>query len=374
MLFYTSKVYSCNIARSASHPILKKGSMTTKPRVTRNDVAEHAGVSTAVVSYVMNNGPQPVAEKTRARVLQAVADLGYRADHVARSLRMQRTNTLGVLISNSTNPYYAEIAKDIENSAFNLGYSILVGNTSNNLERQQLYLESFVSRKVDGIIFVSTVLTNEAIDLIRKFRIPALYIGSEGDLEADVQALINCIQFNGQEGGYIVGRHLLERGHQRLACIVGAVHPFPFTNMRWLRLEGFSQVLNEAGLQPQVIRQGETYLDGYLAARTLLETKAAPTAIFAGNDLIAIGVLRAAADLGLSVPGDLAVCGFDDIEAASFSSPRLTTMRIPRLEIAENALHILVEQIESWKKAEEIDRSPVIDRDIKVQLIVREST
>jgi LacI family transcriptional regulator len=345
-----------------------------KQRVTRNDVAKHAGVSTAVVSYVMNNGPQPVSDKTRARVLLAVDELGYRTNQIARSLRLQRTHTLGVLISNSTNPYFFEIVNAIETSAFNLNYSILVGNTSNNLIRQQNYLDSFISRKVDGVIFVSTTLPTAALDLINEFKIPALYIGSEGDLEPDVQYSIYCILFKGIEGGYIVGRHLHERGHERMACIVGANQEYPYATMRWLRLEGFTRALNEVGIKPIVIQQGETFLDGYQAAIALLKRDEPPTAIFAGNDLLAIGVLRAAADLGLKVPDQLAICGFDDIEAASFVNPRLTTIRIPKKEIAESAVRTLIEHIASFKPGGETPALPLKIQYLETSLIVREST
>lgn len=344
-----------------------------KQRVTRDDVAKRAGVSSAVVSYVINNGPKPVSEKTRARVLEAVRELGYRANHIARSLRMQRTHTLGVLISNSINPYYAEIVNAIENSSFNQGYSILAGNTSNNLEREQFYLDNFISRKVDGVIFVSTTLPAEPVRLINDFRIPCLYIGSEGDLEADAQEHIYSILFRGAEGGYAVGRHFLERGHRTMACIVGADQSYPFSSMRWLRLEGFTRALSEHGLQPAVIRQGESFSDGYRAARQLLESTNPPSAIFAGNDLIALGVLRLAADMGLQVPKQLAVCGYDDIEAASYSNPRLSTIHIPKREIAESAVGVLLDHIEN-QPLEEAGRLPIRLNYVETPLIVRESS
>jgi LacI family transcriptional regulator len=351
-----------------------KGSIVLKQRVTRNDVAKYAGVSTAVVSYVMNNGPQPVSEKTRLRVLTAVNDLGYRTNQIARSLRMQRTRTLGVLISNSINPYFAEIVNAIETYAFNLDYSILVGNTNNNLERQQTYLDSFISRKVDGMIFVSTTLPSEAITLINEFHIPALYIGSEGDIESEVQNLIYSILFKGIEGGYMVGRHLLERGHKRMACIIGARQDYPYVSMRWLRLKGFSRALSEESLSPVVIRQGETFFDGYQAARALLEKDEPPTAIFTGNDLLAIGVLSAAADLKLKVPDQLAVCGFDDIEAASYVNPRLTTIRIPKRELAENAVQTLIDHIGCHPQGGELTALSTKIHYLETQLVVREST
>ena len=347
-----------------------------KQRVTRDDVAQRAGVSSAVVSYVVNNSPRPVSAKTRTRVLQAIEELGYRTNYVARSLRLQRTHTLGIIISDSANAYFGEVVKGIEDQALNLDFNILVGNTNNNLDRKSTYIDSFISRKVDGIIFVGTTLCRRDIELLNQFRIPALYIGSEGELEPQMHDSINAILFATEKGGYEVGRYMLGRGHHRMACIVGKHLTHPFVEVKWFRLEGFRQALGEAGLQPQVLWQGETFQDGFLATLTLLDSDQPPTAIFACNDMVAIGALRAAADRGLIVPKDLAVCGFDDLEVASYVHPRLTTMRIPKLEIGEQAAKMLVEHIQAQSGPQAKD-NPIpanVTLRYETKLIIREST
>jgi len=345
-------------------------------QVTRNDVAKRAGVSTAVVSYVMNNGPQPVAPRTRERVLAAVEDVGYRVNHIARSLRLQRTFTLGIIIFDSANAYFSEVVKGIEDEAYNLGYSILVSNTNNNLERRRVCINIFISRKVDGIILIGTTLASEDMDLLNQYQIQTMYIGSEGELEPQVQESINTIFFATEKGGYKVGIHLLERGYRQLACIVGRQQSYPSAEVNWFRLEGFSRALSEAGMKPQVVWEGETLQDGYRATLRLVDGENPPDAIFACNDLVAIGVLRAAADRGLSVPDDLAVCGFDDIEYASYVNPRLTTIHIPKHEIGEKAAKIIINRIQAQSKkiGEGQTPDPVEIHQCNTTLIIREST
>jgi LacI family transcriptional regulator len=345
-------------------------------RVTRNDVAKLAGVSTAVVSYVMNNGPRGVAPDTRARVLAAVEKLGYRSSHVARSLRMQQTHTLGIIVFDSSNIYFGEVIKAIEDEAYKREYSILVGNTNNNLERVQSYIDTFISRQVDGIIFLNTKVSETELDLIQQFRIQSMSINSEGEVIPSIKKAMHSVSISTERGGYEVGVHLLERGHRNLACIVGKDQHFPASEIKWYRLEGFRQALGEKGLEPLVIKEGEAFEDGYKAAQKLLQRENPPSAIFACNDLVAIGVLRAAADLDLHIPDDLAVCGFDDIELARFIKPSLTTVHIPKRAIGEKAAQIIIDQIKgqhgSSLENEEHSQTEILK--FETTLVVREST
>lgn len=347
-----------------------------KKRVTRNDVAKLAGVSTAVVSYVINDGPRGVAPKTRERVLAAIQELGYRTNHIARSLRSRQTNTLGIIVDDSSNIYYSEVVRAIENEAYSQNFTILVGNTDNNIERLRKYIDNFISREVSGIIFVGEILTLQEADLLTQFNIPAVCINSEGELEPIVKNYINSIEITTKKGGYDVGVHLLEGGHQRIACIVGKEHQYPSSIYKWLRLDGLQQALGEAGLKPQVIGEGEMLEDGYRAASQLLQSENPPSAIFACNDLVAIGVLRAAADFKLHVPSDLAVCGFDDLALTKYITPRLTTVNIPKSEIGVKAAQVIIDRIQAQSgktdEGEALAQIELIKFD--TTLVVRESS
>jgi LacI family transcriptional regulator len=341
-----------------------------RSRVSRDDVARLAGVSTALVSYVINDGPRPVAPATRARVLRAVEELGYRPNHVARSLRAQRTFSLGILVPEVGNPFYAEVAKGIEDEVFGRGYTLTVGNTQGSAERRRSYTQNLIERRVDAIFFDFTGVGPDELELLERSGVIGIYIGTIDELPDGVRHQLPSVTMDGEPAGYEIGRRFVDQGHTRVACIVSDFPPPPMSGAPWRRVEGVRRALREASLDAVVVSTGQSLEDGYRTAAGLLAADDRPTAIFAFNDVIATGVLRRAADEGLVVPDDLAVCGFDDIELARFLQPRLTTVAVPKAEMGSLAERTVVEALDRKLEPDELAGR---DLTVDLHLVVRDS-
>ena len=310
--------------------------------VSQNDVAKRAGVSNAVVSYVVNNGPRKTSEETRKKVLKAIEELGYRKNNVARSLKTNTSKVIGLIIPDSSNEFYSEVAKGIEEELYKWGYTLMFGNSANSIERQRNYIETFISQMADGIIFLTTPLPQDHLGVIKGNKIPMVVVDPEFDINKDREKELCIVTVDNHKGGRLAGEYLLAQGHQKLAVITGAEKVPPATD----RVEGFQSVLQEVGIDAEILWHGDHPEDGYQAAKQLLTSSDSPTAIFACNDLLALGVLRAAEDLNIRVPEDLAIIGFDDIEIADFICPRLTTIRQPKYEVGQVSAEFLIKLIQ----------------------------
>ena len=311
---------------------------TRKPLSTIGDVARRAGVSRATVSRVLNEYPH-VRPRVRLAVQRAMRALGYRPDQVARSLARRETKTLGLVVADLTNPFYAETARAIVETARGHGYNVILCNTDNLPRLQEEYVEVLRQRRVDGIIFGSVFLDDPVV-------------------EALVEAGYPCVMYNRRlrsgRGNYIVldnvgasqdlTRHLIEFGHRRIGFIAGLRELSTAAE----RLQGYRAALRAAGLPVDrcLVRPGAFVAEmAQRAAQELLKLARRPTAIMAGNDLMALGVMQAAGDLGLRIPGDLAVVGFDDIEIAAHRQIQLTTMAQQKAEMGRMAVAWLLEII-----------------------------
>jgi LacI family transcriptional regulator len=305
-----------------------------KDRVTRTAVARHAGVSTAVVSYVLNNGPRPVAKSTRERVLRSIEVLGYRPNAVARALKTQRTHTIGLLVPDNSNPYFAELAKAIEDVAYSRGYALLLGNSDNDRRREKFQLAALRDRQVDGLLVIGTSAEADLGDYCGDGPPVVLLDRAAGTVPCPSVVVDN-------EGGAYAGvRHLLGHGHRRILCIAGPGDVPVAVD----REKGWREALAEAGISTKglVVRTEFSRREGYEAARAALARSPRPTAIFASSDLQGIGVLRACHELGLSVPGDAAVLAFDGTQESEFTSPPLTVIQQDIRTIAESAVSMLL--------------------------------
>ncbi|MFB9476568.1 LacI family DNA-binding transcriptional regulator [Nonomuraea salmonea] len=311
--------------------------------VTRNDVARLAGTSPAVVSYVINNGPKPVSEAARKRVLAAVEQLGYRPNAVARSLRSRRTWTIGLIASDSTggkSPFFGQFTRACEEVAWQRGYSVLLGNSAEDPERAEGYVRRFMERRVDGLVLMRVPVSVERAAELRG--VPVVTIDHEAP------AHFSRLAVDDEEGGYQATRHLIAHGHRRIGYVAGPLDVTPVG----LRADGWRRALHEAGAQPDadlgaLVAEGELSLEGgYDTALRLLSRPDRPTALFASTDDQAIGAMRAAADLGLRVPDDVAVAGFDGAREAAYTVPGLTTISQPIDEMARHATETLVGAIE----------------------------
>ncbi len=328
---------------------------------TIRDVAERAGVSISTVSHVIN-ATRHVNAATRARVQAAMIALDYQPNRLARSLRNRRTHTLGVLLPNSANPFFAQILLGIEAACFDQGYNVILGNANELAERELAYLDVLLSKQVDGILLVSTGAYEEALHFLAARHAPVVMVDrSPGEAYA---ATIDTVFTDNQGGGVLATRHLLGLAHRRIACIGG---PSQLTSSAG-RVVGYRQAMAEAGLavDEALILSGDfQHEGGYQAARTLLALPEPPTAIFVCNDLMAVGALCAIHEAGLRVPADVSVVGFDNIALAQYSVPRLTTISQPTAAIGQAAVRLLLERLQDRDAPARHERLPValIERD-----------
>lgn len=302
---------------------------------TRMDVARLSGVSGAVVSYVLNGGPRPVSADTRARVLAAIEQLNYRPNAAARALRLRRTNAIGLILPDIGNPYFGEFAKAIEDAAFDRGYALLLGNSSNDPQREAAQLDSFIDRQVDGLLVIS-VRKYAELSVVREAKIPLVVI-DQPEKGVDIATVV----IDNYRGARAAVDHLRSHGHHRIA-LVGGPPQLPGSQARqagWR--DALADLAAEERQRLQVVAPF-TRLGGLEATLQLMSTKDRPTAIFASSDVQAIGVLRACAQLGLRVPEDLALVSFDGTQGAEFTAPPLTVIRQPVEMIAGTALDMLL--------------------------------
>lgn len=314
-----------------------------QPVVTIKDIAARAGVSTSTVSRVVNRTAR-VDPATERRVHEAIAVLGYRPNLLARSFRRQITQTIGLLVPDNSNPYFAELARVIEDAGFAEGYSVILCNSDLSQSKQAGYIDVLLAKRVDGIILISTGLipgedAGSDIERIRQAGVPCVVIDRDlGDAPID-QLLVD-----NHEGGYLAGRHLIAHGHRDFACVVGPNDLTPSAG----RIAGFRRALAEAGiaLAPDALVRGDGRYDGGArAVATLLARGVAFSAVFAFNDQMAIGVIGALQRAGRSVPGDVSVIGFDNIPHGAAVYPAVTTIAQPIAEMGRTGLAMLLDRI-----------------------------
>jgi LacI family transcriptional regulator len=328
-------------------------------RVTIDDVAEKAGVSYQTVSRVINNRPD-VSPATRRRVQNVILEMGYRPSRVARSLATARTATIGLMVPDIANPFFSDVARGVEQSAYDKGYSVLLCNTNEDLHREVEVLQMLDDKQVDGVIVCGLRQESAPLrDAMARFS-AAVLVNRRLKIGPLPTVLIDDVR-----GGYLATRHLLRSGHRVIGYVAGP--PTSYSGRR--RAEGYRQAFAELGLLPQ---SGWTchclpiVEDGTVAVQQLIHQQPDITGLFCYNDLVAVGALRACAALGLRVPDDMAIVGYDDIQLAALMTPALTTCHIPRNDIGRLALDLLLRQINGSQ-----ENTTVID--IEPQLIIRES-
>ncbi|MEW1823225.1 LacI family DNA-binding transcriptional regulator [Arthrobacter sp. NPDC080031] len=309
--------------------------------ITQEEVAREAGTSTAVVSYVVNNGPRKVSDATRKRVLDAVERLGYRPNAVARSLRSASSTTLGLIAADITNPYCGEVAQAVETSALERGYSLLLGNAMQNDERQAKHLRTFIEQQVKGIIFAGSSVTNEAflpatMAALKGNKTPVVFLDRSAS-----EVWGTSIIVDNRAGAFAGTTHLLDHGHTEVASFSG---PLGLSAVRE-RQEGWEQALIARGIDPDGQLNVQSSFDRYDAfrvAKMLLATRKRPRAMFVHSDEQAIGILHAAAEARVRVPEDVALVSFDGIREAGIISPGLTTVQQPIARAGSLAVDLLL--------------------------------
>jgi LacI family transcriptional regulator len=310
---------------------------------TMKQVAERAGVSISTVSHVINN-TRVVSDDVRQRVQGIIDEMHYVPSAVARSLKNDKTNTIGVLVPNSSHPYFAELIRWIEEAAFLLGYNIILCNAQGQgagpgRQKQGAYLRLLMEKRIDGLILVASGADGEQELLERHGNVPVV------QLERALPGLsADLILASQEDGAYDATRHLIELGHRAIACVSGP-EDLPCARSR---VGGYVRAMEEAGLAlpPERIVHAEfTSAGGHAAFSRLLAQQHPPTAVFVTSDLMALGGLCAAGAAGVQVPSGLSVVGFDDIAGARYASPPLTTVAPPKREMARLAIELLSRRI-----------------------------
>lgn len=327
--------------------------------VTVKDVARRAGVSTATVSHVINE-TRFVSEDLRDKVLQAMEELEYRPNAVARSLRRQRTQNIGMIIPDVAYPFLAAVARGVEDAGFALGYSAILCESNSDLEREAMCIELLRAKRVDGIVFIAAGESTDHVRSLIEQGMPVVVCDRELP-----GVRVDTVIADNAESGYQATAHLTRLGYRRIGCIAGP----PDLCVSNKRVEGYRRALQDhhISVDEDLIVRGDFHcLGGYEAMRELLDRGAPPAGVFACNDLMAMGAICAASQRRLRIPEDVAIVGCDDISLAAFTNPSLTTVAQPKHRMGAVAVEMLVERIEDR------DRTPTT-RVLPVELVIRDS-
>lgn len=311
--------------------------LTPKERVTINTVAERAGVSISTISRVLN-GRDRVSPETRARVMEAIRELGYRPSALARGLASKRSQTLGFVIPTLTDPFFMGIVAGVERAAAQSGYSLLV-SCQPRAAKGQSYAKLFYERRVDGLILVGIRLNRSEIEQLEAHRFPVVLIQQTAD------GLLPSVTADNFGGAKSLVEHLIGHGYRRFAYIAGS----DYTPDNVERLRAARETLSAfgLGLPDACIAPGDyTHEGGRRAMHDLLEGGCSPQVVFAANDQMAAGAILAIQERGLQVPDDIAVVGFDDVALARFTNPPLTTVRQPTYEMGYQAARMVLHAID----------------------------
>jgi LacI family transcriptional regulator len=329
---------------------------------TIKDVARTAGVSYTTVSHVLNNS-RPVSDRARKSVQDAAQRLNYVPSAVARSLRRQTTRTIGMLLIDSTDPYFAELARGIEEVCFRNKYTLILCNSYEDAKRQQTYLQALLEKRVDGLLVAGAGDPEVLAWQLQSARVPVVLVDRHvPNLDADTVAVDH------EHAAYLATWHLLDLGHRSIGCIGGPAAIGPFSQ----RVNGYRRALAEAGITPPaewIIEARDLTMDGgYGAAGHLLSRDAGLTAVFASSDMLGIGALRHAVERGIAIPREFSIIGFDGVELGRYVSPALTSIGQPIRSLGALAATRLLERIAQG------NHSAGRTLTISPSLVVREST
>jgi LacI family transcriptional regulator len=327
---------------------------------TINDVAKLAGVAPITVSRVINNSGY-FSQKTRERVEAAVAELGYVPNTLARGLRSKRTNTLALVVTDITNPFFTIIARGVEDTASQAGFTVIYCNTDESEQEEKKYVRILIQKQVDGILLVPACSSTDSTEFIQSQDTPVVLIDRwVPNVQADV---VRC---DSQEGAYYLVKHLIEFGHQRITALTGPLGVSTAED----RVSGYQRALAEAGLSAweRVYHGAFTQASGYDLARQALADEPPPTALFGANNFIAIGAMKALRDAGVRVPEDVSVVSFDDLPPGLVIDPFFTVAAQPAYDMGRKATELLLNRLSS--------KSPLECQEIvlPVEIITRQSS
>lgn len=302
-------------------------------RATARDIARVAGVSTSTVSHVLN-GTRHVSPQLRERVIAVATTLQYEPDGVARSLRVKRSHTLGLVISDVDEPFFMSVARGVEDAARENGYSVIVCSSDEAVDREAEYLRLLIGRRVDGLILSPSGVAHEYLVRLLRRDFPLVFI--DRVLE---EVSIAAVLLDNAQAAVDATTHLLDLGHERIGMVAGRSG----ISSTFDRVSGYRTALNAAGIRfdSNLVKEGGSRAQGGRAAtEELLSIDRAPTALLVGNDLMTIGAVSAIHDLGVRIGDELSVVGFDDPAWAVAIRPRLTTIAQPTYEMGRTAARL----------------------------------
>lgn len=331
-------------------------------RVTLRDIAELTGFSINTVSRALNN-KEEVHSDTRAKILAAADKLGYRANRLAKGLRSNKTGTIGVVVTDVANPFFSALVKGIARAARDLDYSIILQDSDENYAGEEEAIQVLLAEQVDGILITPVQSQQETIERLTKAHFPFVLVGRYfQDLDT------NYVVPNDYQGGFIATEHLLKQGHRKIAMINGPLH---ISSARE-RFQGFLDALAEYDVlaDKSLVSTGAlTVKDGIELTRPILKCVPRPSAIVCYSDFVAFGVMQAIREIGLSIPEDISVVGFDDVWMSSCLEVPLTTIRSPKEDLGRQAMQLLVHRLKENHNGAETDK-----RKLDVTLVSRKSS
>jgi LacI family transcriptional regulator len=336
--------------------------------VTLHDIAKRCKVSTATVSAVVN-GAEWVSEKTRLRVQRAVTEMGYHPNQYARGLKRREGHAVGVIVSDLTNPFFTQVVRSLSHALHAAGRSLTLCDSDHQHSLGEANLRMLVEGQIVGLVVIGDSVPEKALQAFVKQRahLPVIAIEREYALSQ-----VSCLLVDSELGAFAATRHLVDRGCERIAMITGpSTGAGSATYGRAQRHEGYLRALDECGrrLDPQLVVEGNfRYESGRNAMRRLLALPRRPDAVFAANDMMALGAMSVIREAGLSVPDDVALVGFDNVPMTGLMMPGLTTMAMPMNELGDAAARLLEEQLGRGGRHEPVRQT------FSAELVVRESS
>ncbi|MCR9910664.1 substrate-binding domain-containing protein [Vibrio campbellii] len=333
---------------------------------TMKDIAKLAGVSTSTVSHVINK-TRFVSEEISERVNNAAKELNYYAPSaLARSLKVNRTKTIGMLVTTSTNPFFGEVVKGVERSCYQKGYSLILCNTEGDNERMRESINTLLQKRVDGLILMCSSLEGERIDVFERYPDIPVVVMDWGPM----LFTSDKIQDNSLRGGYLAAKYLIDCGHKEVGCITGPL----IKHQAQMRYEGYKRAMLEAELEFNanwIVESDFECEGGYQAFKKMVERGPLPSSIFVSNDMMAMGVINAANELGIQIPEQLSIIGYDDIHIAKFMSPSLTTIHQPKYRLGQVAVETLLRKLdEKSDEAQVVQLEPTLVERNSVRLLI----
>ena len=305
---------------------------------TIRDVAKRAGVSAMTVSRVLNNSAH-ISRRARERVEVAIAELGYVPNELARSLRFKQTNTLALILTDITNPFFTTVARGVEDVASTAGFNVIFCNTDESEEEQKEYLTILVKKQVDGVLLVPAQSSADAVSYLQECRVPVVLLDRRVE-----DCRVDSVRCDSEGGAYRLTQLLLDQGHRQIAILTGSEKVSTAVD----RVIGYRRALEEAGVavDESYIMHGEfTQASGEVMARQALRLARPPTAVFAANNFIALGAYRALRAAEIEIPGQISLVAFDDLPSALVLEPFLTVAAQPAYQMGQRATELLLARL-----------------------------